>query len=322
MKQSLRQRWEESMQLLFNDLQIQFRTSGKASQSVAEPSDNRNPQPSVDTATTKAISMLSNQWFEKVTAMYNEPHRAYHNMTHVEDVLSSLDYLMEEEDVHCNEQASVDVAITTFAAFFHDVVYNPKSATNEKDSAELFVQFASALWEVVISLSSSILNEETATAGIRAEGMSAKIEECIIATATHINSSTQANETNNILLATFLDADMSTLGRSEEAYDKYAGCIRKEYVFVERDVYCQKRAEILESFLPIEDDEDTKKGDTGSADVPTSKATSSTEGTKKQHEFIYATKKGREQWETQARRNLKREIGMLRQGIIPCEDEG
>ncbi|EED95521.1 predicted protein, partial [Thalassiosira pseudonana CCMP1335] len=172
--------------------------------------------------------MLSNQWFEKVTAMYNEPHRAYHNMTHVEDVLSSLDYLMEEEDVHCNEQASVDVAIATFAAFFHDVVYNPKSATNEKDSAELFVQFASALWEVVISLSS---------------------KECIIATATHINSSTQANETNNILLATFLDADMSTLGRSEEAYDKYAGCIRKEYVFVERDVYCQKRAEILESFL-------------------------------------------------------------------------
>jgi predicted metal-dependent HD superfamily phosphohydrolase len=41
---------------------------------------------------------------------------------------------------------------------------------------------------------------------------------------------------------------------------------------------------------------------------------------KKQHMYIYATEKGREIWEMQARENLKREISMLRQGLIPLEN--
>eukprot|EP00985_Skeletonema_marinoi_P032842 scaffold39755_cov277-Skeletonema_marinoi.AAC.1 len=131
-----------------------------------------------------------------------------------------------------------------------------------------------------------------------------QIEECIIATATHISSAGIAHETQNHTLATFLDADMSILGKDVEIYDKYAGCIRREYEFVERNVYCDKRADILESFLPILDQ-----------DV----ASTTTATPVKKHSFIYATDKARLQWEEQARSNLKNEIEMLRRGVIPCE---
>jgi predicted metal-dependent HD superfamily phosphohydrolase len=101
---------------------------------------------------------------------------------------------------------------------------------------------------------------------------------------------------NGTLLSAFLDADMSILGKDTNTYDKYASSIRKEYEFVERSMYCEKRAEILASFLPS--------------------TLSSIEETK-QHQYIYATEKGREIWEMQAQENLKREINMLRQGLIP-----
>ena len=132
-----------------------------------------------------------------------------------------------------------------------------------------------------------------------------QIKHCIIATASHIESAHQArmspHNSGNTLLSAFLDADMSILGKDTNTYDKYAASIRKEYEFVDRSVYCEKRAEILTSFLP-------------------STSSSIDEKKKKQHMYIYATEKGRELWEMQARENLKREINMLRQGLIPLEN--
>ena len=79
---------------------------------------------------------------------------------------------------------------------------------------------------------------------------------------------------------------------------------------MERDVYCVKRAEVLMGFLPEEDGTDTS-------------ATSNDGNTKnvstKLHKYIYATEYGRAEWEERARINLKREIELLKKGIIPCE---
>lgn len=271
-----------------------------------------------------AVSSLSNKWLDKVEQLYNETHRAYHNMTHVADVLASLDVLLEEDtaaqeymDTTTSEVDNV-VAVTTLAAFFHDVIYNPKSSSNEKDSADLFIEFALELCNIVVK--ESCIGEEkhgttsqqsSSTAHtIRSKNtMISQIEQCIIATATHISSANEAHQSNNILVATFLDADMSILGKGDTAtYNVYAGSIRKEYEFVERNVYCEKRAEILESFLPLD------AATTGSQSDNNDNNT-----TKKQHLYIYATERGRELWEDQARQNLKREIDMLRRGVIPSE---
>ena len=305
MNESLRQRWQNSVILLANDIYSQCFMSASAD--------------------LDAVSSLSNKWLDKVEQLYNETHRAYHNMTHVADVLASLDVLLEEvtaaQECMDTKTCEVDnvVAVTTLAAFFHDVIYNPKSSSNEKDSADLFIEFALELCNIVVVKESCIGEEKHGTTSqqssstahtIRSKNtMISQIEQCIIATATHISSANEAHQSNNILVATFLDADMSILGKGDTAtYNVYAGSRRKEYEFVERNVYCEKRAEILESFLPLD------AATTGSQSDNNDNNT-----TKKQHLYIYATERGRELWEDQARQNLKREIDMLRRGVIPSE---
>ena len=238
-------------------------------------------------------------------------------MTHVRDVIATLDFLLDGEDSSTDNAAPTnnEEAILILAAFFHDVIYNPKSSTNEKDSADLFLQFSYELLTII-----SRKQQGKSTSGDDSNGQPCtrqhiskcnvvmQIEECIIATATHISSAEKTHETQNHTLATFLDADMSILGKDVDIYDNYAGCIRREYEFVERNMYCDKRAGILESFLPYVIDKAEANQLSKTAPNPS-----------KKHSFIYATEKARQQWEEQARRNLKHEIKMLRRGVIPCE---
>ena len=103
---------------------------------------------------------------------------------------------------------------------------------------------------------------------------------------------------------------MSILGSDPDKYDTYAGSIRTEYEFVVRGINCEKRAEILTSFLPVIDAKLIDKTNTSSSEA--------TWVEEKRHMYIYATKKGRELWEDQALGNLRQEINMLCQGLIPC----
>jgi pantetheine-phosphate adenylyltransferase len=60
---------------------------------------------------------------------WKEPHRFYHNMGH----LTSLIKQIETSDLTYNEKIILEIA-----AVYHDVVYNPRSDSNEKDSVEIF----------------------------------------------------------------------------------------------------------------------------------------------------------------------------------------
>jgi predicted metal-dependent HD superfamily phosphohydrolase len=88
----------------------------------------------------------------------------------------------------------------------------------------------------------------------------------------------------------FLDLDMAVLGKRTDAYLAYAALIRQEFDFVPRDVYCEKRAAILGSFL--------------------------------QQPRIYPSNLFHHALEEQARRNLQTEIDMLNRGIINGEKKG
>mmetsp|Transcript_2648 Transcript_2648/g.3610 ORF Transcript_2648/g.3610 Transcript_2648/m.3610 type:complete len:145 (+) Transcript_2648:640-1074(+) len=129
----------------------------------------------------------------------------------------------------------------------------------------------------------------TTTTNTTANELVNRIETYIIATKTH---SAPSNYNNNkhykYYLHLFLDIDMSVLGKTSLAYDAYAYAIRQEYAFVPHDVYCTKRADILESFL--------------------------------QRDYIFDNVVMRGVLEGQCRDNLKREIGFLRKGVIPCMD--
>lgn len=298
--ESLGNRWQSSVGCLINELCLLSSAT------------------TVDDERQQALDAQSHSWLDTISKLYAEPHRAYHNMTHVQDVIASLDFLLDGRDVSIGALTTNEESVLILAAFFHDVVYNPKSSTNEKDSADLFLQFATELTKTIFSPTPK--QQEEGISGDDNDGqaytqqyvrnckMVTQIEECIIATATHISSAESAHEMQNHTLATFLDADMSILGKDVDVYDKYAGCIRREYEFVEREMYCEKRADILESFLPLIVEAEANTSSKSAIPV-------------KRHAFIYATEKARQQWEEQARKNLKNEIEMLRRGIIPCETQ-
>jgi predicted metal-dependent HD superfamily phosphohydrolase len=279
-----------------------------------------------------SLGKVLDDWYSKVEQYYNEPHRAYHNLDHLQDVFSSLDVLLPDDnkavvqEQHCQSDMLLDetaaqeqhqqqsntlknITIVTLATFFHDVIYNPQSSTNEQDSADLFLNFVSDLINGMQRMGNESNIPLAHIDSITKSTVVSQIKQCIIATASHINSAHQArlspHNGGNTLLSAFLDADMSILGKDTNTYDKYAASIRREYEFVERSVYCEKRAEILTSFLPF------------TTTLPTMEEK---KNMKKQHMYIYATEKGREIWEMQARENLKREISMLRQGLIPLEN--
>jgi len=176
-------------------------------------------------------------------------------------------------------------AVIELSVFFHDAIYNPKSGTNEEDSAKLFLQFVEDLFgnnHVVASDSLSKLTKEWS-------GFNT-VKRFIIATKSHSLDDTNIKDEEIPFLQIFLDADMAVLGKTPQAYEYYASLIRKEYAHVPLDVYCDKRAEILQSFI----------GSVGD-----------------NLKTVYLNEHMREALEDRAITNLKREIAILRKGQIP-----
>jgi predicted metal-dependent HD superfamily phosphohydrolase len=150
-------------------------------------------------------------WFERLHAAWSEPHRHYHNLTHLSECLRELD-----------AQAAPDKAIVELALWFHDAVYNPRAADNEEQSAELAKQ---------------CLQESGASAG-----SSQRVVQLILATKRHdvsLDSSAPL----------MVDVDLSILGQPEARFWEYEDQIRKEYRWVPSMLFAPKRAEILEQFL-------------------------------------------------------------------------
>jgi len=61
--------------------------------------------------------------YQKVLEMYNESHRYYHNVDHIQTMIRDYNLLVKH-----------NVILTVL---FHDAVYNPVSSSNESDSAQL-----------------------------------------------------------------------------------------------------------------------------------------------------------------------------------------
>lgn len=111
------------------------------------------------------------------------------------------------------------------ALWFHDILYNPTSLTNEEDSAELF--------------------EELATIDRINESFIQEVKQIILCTKNH-----KADENLDCQIA--LDCDLSIFASNINTLKQYDINIRNEYSFVERTIYQQKRKQILMKFLAKE----------------------------------------------------------------------
>jgi pantetheine-phosphate adenylyltransferase len=140
---------------------------------------------------------------------YHESHRFYHTQNHISDLLIKLSTGVSS--------LSNELFLT---AVYHDAIYNPVSATNEEDSANLFLEEAA----------SSVLSEASKK----------QVYQMILDTKTHTASSELSQR--------FIDADLDVFNGSLEELIRYEHQIFKEFQFVDFKTYQQKRIEVLERF--------------------------------------------------------------------------
>lgn len=158
---------------------------------------------------------VSQKWLEIILTKHSEPHRYYHNTNHLVSLLRNAQDL-----------PSVNTLVTAaikYAVFFHDLVYNPQSKTNEMDSKILFSQFT----------------QEYPVDGI----IATLVEDTILATAHHFQTP------KDPLTNYFLDLDLSILGANTQEFEEYEQNIRKEYQFVPDQIYEVERAKIMKTLL-------------------------------------------------------------------------
>jgi predicted metal-dependent HD superfamily phosphohydrolase len=177
------------------------------------------------TLSNTANTSLCDQWFDRIWDHHTEETRFYHTVMHLWELLKYLLILTEHHGMQ--SETNVDnLQVIRLAIFFHDIIYNPQSTSNEVDSARLFEEFAQQT-----NLPADLV---------------ATVVEYILATQTHHSSKKDAS------LQTFLDLDMAVLGKDLAAYKSYAHLIRQEFIHIPEAVYCEKRADFLEVVLQQE----------------------------------------------------------------------
>lgn len=146
---------------------------------------------------------------------WDEPHRVYHDLEHLDDVLRHLDVLRDD-----GEEVPLTVEL---AAWFHDAVYDLVPRSDEQRSAAL-------------------ARERLAGLGV-AEGVVAEVERLVLLTAGH------APAPGDAAGAVLCDADLAILAASPRRYGRYAAAVRAEYARVPEADFRRGRAAVLRDLL-------------------------------------------------------------------------
>jgi predicted metal-dependent HD superfamily phosphohydrolase len=146
-----------------------------------------------------------------------EPHRAYHDLAHLDEVLTRVDLLADEAE---------DADAVRLAAWFHDAVYDPKAADNEERSA----------WLATTVLHRLQVPEPTV----------AQVARLVRVTATH-----EAPDGDRDA-AVLCDADLGVLAATAARYSTYVDGVRREYAHVDDATFARGRAAVLRGLVAHE----------------------------------------------------------------------
>ena len=152
----------------------------------------------------------------ELLARYAEPHRAYHDVTHLGEVLAAVAMLAEH---------AADLPVVVAAAWWHDAVYDVTAAAghNERASAEL-AREALRSW--------SVPPDRTARVG-----------DLVEMTAHH--DPAPGDRDGEVLS----DADLAVLAADPDRYARYVAGVRREYAHVPDDAFAAGRAAVLADLL-------------------------------------------------------------------------
>ena len=155
----------------------------------------------------------SRKILEEVIEKYTEPHRSYHNLSHIYSML-----MMAEEYYDFIENP----VLFELSIWFHDLIYDPSRNDNEEKSAERAVELLSPF------LADSFLEN---------------LKKMILSTIKHAPI---LEDHDNEL---FLDIDMSVLATEPAVYHQYTNAIRKEFSVFPDNLYQAGRKSVLEKFI-------------------------------------------------------------------------
>lgn len=162
----------------------------------------------------QANSQLGEIIFVDLVNAYSHPARYYHNLEHIQHLLTLSEKVRDISDRFTVLQCS---------AWFHDYIYDSQAKDNEIKSAVYAEKILNAL-----NVSPDITQ---------------LVKQIILSTQKHQPLIT------NIDNLIFLDIDLSILGTSTDKYLKYAQAIRKEYSWLSSRDYQQGRKQVLNKFL-------------------------------------------------------------------------
>lgn len=143
---------------------------------------------------------------------WRQPHRRYHTLDHLDEVLAALDTLAQ---LGCE----FDPTPVTLAAWFHNAVYDIDRTDNHEQSAAL----------AATALGPGPLTDE--------------VVRLVLATKDHSVSSADRNG------AALIDADRAVLAGTPAQYQTYMTAIRNEFHFIASDLYRSSRIQTLRSIL-------------------------------------------------------------------------
>ena len=149
--------------------------------------------------------------YRDVVTRYGEPHRHYHTLEHIAEVLGVVDEL----------DGGVEVE---WAAWLHDVIYDVRAADSEARSA---------------GYAGEVLAQLRAPDDVIRE-----VQRLIELSATHAFAGGDKHG------AVFVEADLAVLSAVPERYDRYVRDVRREYAHVDDNAWRTGRRAVLESLLP------------------------------------------------------------------------
>ena len=150
--------------------------------------------------------------YHELIRFYNEGHRQYHNLNHINNCLEVFDQVKKL----CEDPNAVEIAI-----WCHDIIYDPTRQDNEEKSAQW-------IFNILSTAKTPIQN-------------AAHIARLIKATCSHTSYDTDSQILNDI--------DFSILGAPIAEYHSYSQAIRKEYSHVPDNMYTPARQGVLQKIL-------------------------------------------------------------------------
>lgn len=158
---------------------------------------------------------------DAVIEAYDEPHRHYHDVRHLDEVLLRVGEI-------CGAEAALDVEqeAVLLAAFLHDVVYETPATGDPARNEERSAAYARHALE-----------------GITGSHVVAEVERLVRGTATH---AAVTGDTNGAVL---FDADLAIFAADRQRYAEYLHDVRLEYAAVGDTEFARGRAVILRALL-------------------------------------------------------------------------